>query len=426
MSEITVIGAGLAGLVAARELVLQGHTVRVLEQAAEVGGQIARAEIAGRQVDVGALQLDPADDAVSALLVRVDRAPSVLEARPLRWWLSTPNGVHPLPAVHWWGVPAAPLAADTVAIIGRRAAWRGMLDALLPGPRGATATTLDELVRIRMGDAVADRLVAPVIEAQTGREAASILLTEVPGLRHRMLQQNSLARAVTSLRLDHPENSELATLRGGPSTLVDALYAELERFGVPIELGTRVDEVTEDGAVVRGEVLEGAFVLAAPLDAAAAPERAIVTLVLDAATVPVGVRDAGVLAGRGRPDGVRRVVDLAALWPGVVADDPSVTVLRVEGSSALTVEGAVRAVGEWWDDPRLEEAVLGSHLSTWAAGVVPTAHALREHPSTVVAEVGEHVVGPGLARVIGTTVTAVAPLAPDTPTTTGSGTAAEV
>lgn len=426
MSEITVIGAGLAGLVAARELVLQGHTVRVLEASADVGGHIARAEIAGRRIDVGALQLDPVDDAVSSLLDRVDGAPAMVTAPPRRWWLSTPTGVHPLPAVHWWGVPAAPLAADTVAIIGRRAAWRGMLDALLPGPRGATATTLDELVRIRMGDGIAERLVAPVVEAQTGRDAASILTAEVPGLRHRMLQQNSLARAVTSLRLDQSENAELATLEGGPSRLIDALRAELERFGVAIEFDTRVDEVTEEGAVVRGEVLGGAFVLAAPLGGVAAPERTVVTLVLDAERVPVGARDAGVLADRGRPDGVRRVVDLSALWPGVVDGDPTITVLRVEGSSAMTVEGAVRAVGAWWGEPRLEAAVLGANLSTWAPRATPTERASSEHPSTVIAVVGEHVVGSGVAHVIRTTIDAVAPLAPEAPTSSATDASAEV
>ncbi|MBX9472068.1 protoporphyrinogen/coproporphyrinogen oxidase [Microcella sp.] len=426
MSEITVIGAGLAGLVAARELVLQGHTVRVLEASAEAGGQLAHAEIAGHRIDVGALQLDAADDAVSSLLGRVDHAPAVTTSLPRRWWLSTHAGVHPLPAVHWWGVPAAPLAADTVAIIGRRAAWRGMLDALLPGPRGANATTLDELVRIRMGDDIVERLVAPVVEAQTGRDAASILVTEVPGLRHRMLQQNSLTRAVTSLRLDQPENAELATLEGGPSRLIDALRAELERFGVAIEFGTRVDELTDEGAVVNGEVLEGAFVLAAPLGVAAVPERAVVTLVLDSEKVPVGARDAGVLAERGRRDGVRRAVDLSALWPGVTGDDRTSTVVRVEGSNAMTLEGAVRAVGELWGEPELNEVVLGAHLSTWAGGAFPSERAASEHPSTVIALVGEHTVGPGIAHVIRTTIDAVAPLAPEAPTATATDAAAEV
>jgi hypothetical protein len=186
----------------------------------------------------------------------------------------------------------------------------------------------------------------------------------------------------------------------------------------------RVDEVTEEGAVVRGEVLTGAFVLAAPLGGTMAPQRTVVTLVLDAARVPVGVRDAGVLADRGRPDGVRRVVDLLALWPGVVGGDPTFTVLRVEGSSATTLEGAVRAVGEWWGEPRLDAAVLGANVSTWGASALPTEHAPSEHPSTVIAAVGEHVVGPGVAHVIRTTIDTVAPLAPEAPTSRATDAAA--
>ncbi len=415
MSEITVVGAGLAGLVAARELVLQGHSVRVLEASERIGGQLASAEVAGRRIDVGALQLDARDDAVSTLLHRLDDAPALITARPLRWWLATPSGVHPLPSVHWWGVPAAPLAADAVAITGRRAAWRGMLDSLLPGPRGASAATLDELVRVRMGTGIAERLVAPVVEAQTGRAAHHVPLADVPGLRHLMLQQNSLARAVTSLRLDDRENAEYVSIAGGPSRLIDAIAAELERFGVTIELNAHVDEVIDEGVVVAGVLRPGPIVLAAPLTAANPGSRTIVTVVLDADRITSGARDAGVLADRGRRDGVRRVLDLTALWPALLQGETTSTVLRVEGSAAMTIDGAVRAVGELWGEWDIEQAVLGTQRSTWASAASPAESVAAEHPECVVAVVGEHAHGGGIARVIGTTIETVSALAPESP-----------
>ena len=415
MSDYTVVGAGIAGLVAARELVLQGHSVRILEESARAGGQLASVEIAGSRVDVGALQIEGKHiDAIDHLVSRVDGAPSRVTATTRPWWLSTSDGVYPLPAVHWWGVPSAPLAGDCVAITGRRAAWRGMLDAVLPGPRGAKAITLDELVRIRMGDGIAERLVAPVVEAMTGRPSTETLLGDVPGLRHRMLQQNSLARSVTSLRLDHAENAELATIEGGPSRLVDALLAELERFGVTIELETRVDAVTDDGIVVGGEERTCSVVLAAPLTVSQHGANAVATLVCDARAVPIGIRDAGVLAERGRRDGVRRVVDLTALWPGLMSHDSSRTVLRVEGTTAITLDHAVRAVSELWDTPHLDDALLGTNLSLWPCAAPPPS-TRAQHPASVVAAVGEHVVGAGIARVISMTIDAVSTLAPDHP-----------
>ena len=410
-----MIGAGLAGLVAARELVLQGHTVRVLDAADRAGGQLAATEIAGHHVDVGALPFADTDGAVAALLGRLDHAPILVTAQPQRWWLSTPSAVLPLPAAHWWGVPATPLAADSVAITGRRAAWRGMLDALLPGPRGARAATLDELVRIRMGHGIAERLVAPVVEARTGRPSSQLQLSDVAGLRHLMLQQNSLSRAVTSLLLDHVENSELVTVDGGPSRLIDALVVELGRFGVQIELGARVDDVLDEGVVVAGELRHGEVVVAAPLGGDRGASCTIVTLVLDAEVVASGSRNSGVLAERGRVDGVRRVIDISALWPSLAGTAPPRCVLRVEGSARLTVDAAVRVVSEFWSEPGIDAAVIGSHIVPWVSAASPDEHATTQHPECVIAAVGEHVVGPGVARVVRTTIEAVSALAPDEP-----------
>ncbi len=52
-AEIIVVGAGVAGLKAAQELVRQGRSVIVLEGKGRVGGRLKRAELAGRAVDVG-------------------------------------------------------------------------------------------------------------------------------------------------------------------------------------------------------------------------------------------------------------------------------------------------------------------------------------------------------------------------------------
>jgi len=50
---VIVIGAGVAGLKAAHELVAAGRSVIVLEGKDRVGGRLKRAEVAGRAVDVG-------------------------------------------------------------------------------------------------------------------------------------------------------------------------------------------------------------------------------------------------------------------------------------------------------------------------------------------------------------------------------------
>lgn len=52
-ADTIVVGAGVAGLKAARELVASGHTVIVLEANQRVGGRLKRAEVAGAVGDIG-------------------------------------------------------------------------------------------------------------------------------------------------------------------------------------------------------------------------------------------------------------------------------------------------------------------------------------------------------------------------------------
>src|SRR5437660_7687228 len=53
-AEVVVVGAGFAGLSAARMLSRQGKKVVVLEARDRVGGRVKAAKIAGRTVDAGA------------------------------------------------------------------------------------------------------------------------------------------------------------------------------------------------------------------------------------------------------------------------------------------------------------------------------------------------------------------------------------
>jgi monoamine oxidase len=57
--DVVVVGAGLAGLKAASELVARGRTVRVLEASDRVGGRAKHGEIAGRIADYGGQWVGP-------------------------------------------------------------------------------------------------------------------------------------------------------------------------------------------------------------------------------------------------------------------------------------------------------------------------------------------------------------------------------
>jgi monoamine oxidase len=66
-ADVVIVGAGFAGLSAARDLVRLGHDVVVLEGRDRVGGRSATTTIAGTPVDLGGTFVGPTQDAVIAL-----------------------------------------------------------------------------------------------------------------------------------------------------------------------------------------------------------------------------------------------------------------------------------------------------------------------------------------------------------------------
>jgi monoamine oxidase len=66
-ADVVVVGAGFAGLSAARDLARLGHDVVVLEGRDRVGGRSATTTIAGTPVDLGGTFVGPTQDAVIAL-----------------------------------------------------------------------------------------------------------------------------------------------------------------------------------------------------------------------------------------------------------------------------------------------------------------------------------------------------------------------
>jgi len=66
-TDVAVVGAGFAGLTAARELLRLGHDVLVLEGRDRVGGRSFTGSVAGLPVDLGGTFVGPTQDAVLAL-----------------------------------------------------------------------------------------------------------------------------------------------------------------------------------------------------------------------------------------------------------------------------------------------------------------------------------------------------------------------
>lgn len=73
-TDVVVVGAGLAGLVAARDVAAAGHDVTVLEARDRVGGRTLSVDQGGETVDLGAQWIGPSQDRIQALVAELDLA----------------------------------------------------------------------------------------------------------------------------------------------------------------------------------------------------------------------------------------------------------------------------------------------------------------------------------------------------------------
>jgi len=405
MSDVVVVGGGIAGLVIARTLLLEGRSVTLLEASGRLGGSVGRHVVGGITLDSGAESFAVRGGAVEALVRDLGLGDEIVTPNPAGAWLQPAAGpAVPLPATSLLGIPGTPVARDVIDIIGMGPALKAYLhDTLSPARTGASATTLGELVRARMGDAVLEQLVAPVAGGVHSAHPDDLPLDRVaPRLREALRREGSLARAVLSLRAQAPAGSAVAGIRGGMARIVDALVADLESFGADIRLNTRANAVTPGSVILDDDVLGGTVVVAASGLLAAAesdPPRVVTlaTLVVDAPELDAAPRGTGMLVADGAP-GIRAhgLTHATAKWQWLAESAGGRHVLRLSyRDEPEQLAETARADAS---------ALLGVHLAPSAVVDFARVQWSRASANEIVPDgitaVGEAIAGTGLANII--------------------------
>lgn len=354
MAHVLIVGGGVSGLAAAHRLrTTLGPDARltVVEASRTLGGKLAALEIGGRRVDVGAeaflARRPEAADRLAELGLTGDLVhPSTAGAR-----LQAGGRTVAMPPRTVMGVPADPSAA--VGVLS--SAGLAELEADRPGawePGGDVS--VGALVRARVGDEVADRLVDPLLGGvYAGRVDELGVRATVPALASALDAEprSLIAAARAALPQAPPDGTAPApvfgTLRGGladlPATLALAARADLL-------LGRTVTGLVRTAGGLRAELADDASVDAdavvlavpapalrrlltghAPAASAAAGEielasSALVVLALPASAAAVVAGRSGVLVGAGerRPDGlpwtIKAVTFSSQKWPHLAPD----------------------------------------------------------------------------------------------------------
>ena len=249
--HVVVVGAGIAGLVAALECAKVGLQVTLVEASERLGGAIARAEVAGIAVDLGATGWATRNGAVDALVAELGLGDEVVEPANADVWVAVSGGVQPYPEQTVAGIPANPWDPMVRRVIGWAGTWRAYLDRLRPPLTIGKERNLGTLVRRRMGGQIHNRLVAPLMRGRYGLvpDAVDVGLI-APGLSSALTRTGSLAAAAGELLAVADDESGVPPIRGlvgGLTRLVDALIARLGDYGASVITGARVSQLTSSG-----------------------------------------------------------------------------------------------------------------------------------------------------------------------------------
>lgn len=289
--SVLVVGGGITGLVAARDLARAGAAVTLVEAAPRLGGKIVTERIDGFLIEAGPdsfLATRPAAVELCRELGLEDRL--VVTTEPRAVFVEHRGRLVPLPEGLALVLPTRLRPFLTSPLFSPGEKLRMGLDLLLPRGRLDGDESVGAALRRRTGGALVERLAGPLVGGIYGTDVDELsLLAVMPQLReaersHRSLLLAGLAagrRLGGSTSATNPVPSRptslFLSLTGGMSELVDALRTALEQAPGPVDVrtGTTVEVLETANGAHRARLSDGsalraeAVVLAVPAGAAA-------------------------------------------------------------------------------------------------------------------------------------------------------------
>lgn len=244
--DAVIIGGGLSGLLSSWELGKVTNSVLLLESSAKLGGAIASSELAGHMVDSGAEAFAVNGDSAFNLIIELGLAEKIVE--PARSDARILNHGETFQIPHGsMGIPSTLADAEVEAILG--IAERDIAQELDALPWNITTeSTLGEVVEKRMGKAVVEKIVNPIV---AGVHASNPYLLEMesilPGVLALAASQGSLELAVRSIRKKSGKpGAAVRGLNGGVFQIICELEKQLGKCGVVIRANQEVNKVELD------------------------------------------------------------------------------------------------------------------------------------------------------------------------------------
>jgi oxygen-dependent protoporphyrinogen oxidase len=349
--RIAVIGGGLAGLVAARALLVAHPDLEVtlFEGSSVLGGKLRLGHVAGHAVDLGAESILNRRPEGVDLARALGLGDSVVHPAVSGAGIWTRGAVRPLPPT-LMGVPGDVAAATRSGLLSRAGGIRASFESRLPSPDLSDDIGVGVLVARRLGREVRDRLVEPLLGGvYAGRADEISLQAALPQVVDGVRQHGSLlaaARAATHPRTDEAQPPVFAGLVGGVGRLAQQAAADIVSRGAQVRADAMVRELQRSPS--------GWRLVVGPT---AAPER----LEFDAVIIAVPATPAGRLLRDAVPAAARDLqqIDYASMAVVTVAFETRQVAARLVGTGFLVPPVDAKAI---------KAATYASQKWAWQAG----------------------------------------------------------
>ncbi|MFL6027074.1 MAG: protoporphyrinogen oxidase [Friedmanniella sp.] len=238
MTRVTVVGGGIAGLAAARELALAGAEVTVLEQGSRWGGKLDSVVVDELALDAGAESVLARRPEAVRLMGALGLDAEIVHPTSARPQLLVGGRLHAMPP-SLQGVPVDVEALAGLLSPAGLAFARAEPDRPAPGWEGDV--TIGNYVDQRFGTEVTDRLLEPLLGGVYAGRARDLSFAAVaPELFARARAGGSLLQHARAGSKPNTGAPVFAGLVGGVVGLVQALVADLTARGAILRTGTAV------------------------------------------------------------------------------------------------------------------------------------------------------------------------------------------
>ncbi|HYP22372.1 MAG TPA: protoporphyrinogen oxidase, partial [Actinomycetota bacterium] len=203
---VAVVGGGITGLVAARELDRAGADVVVLEAADDAGGKIVTKTLEGVAVEGGPDSFLVRDPWPVELCRAIGLGNDLIKPAVFGGLVWSRGRLHPLPRGLVLGIPTLPVKMARGGLLSFRGSLRGVGDLFNSKPLTGKDVSVGALVRHRLGDEVLERLVDPLLAGTRAGDADEMsLAAAAPELDTIARRHRSLVLGLRAWKPERPQ-----------------------------------------------------------------------------------------------------------------------------------------------------------------------------------------------------------------------------